>query len=143
MAFSQIATYGMSFSICQAFPHANRTLFDHVRELHSYTNFAFSTLNTIFIPNPHSLSNLVQGGEATKMEEDEFYAIETFGSTGRGHVVEVDPPLTLTHTHITTWNLFLLFSSMKSPSPLHITIATVLILVLFWPRRRIWSAAIT
>lgn len=31
---------------------------------------------------------IVGGGEATKMEEDEFYAIETFGSTGRGHVVE-------------------------------------------------------
>ena len=29
-----------------------------------------------------------KGGDATKMEEGEFYAIETFGSTGRGHVVE-------------------------------------------------------
>jgi len=29
---------------------------------------------------------IVKGGEATKMEEDEFYAIETFGSTGKGHV---------------------------------------------------------
>ncbi|XP_065067179.1 methionine aminopeptidase 2-like [Rhopilema esculentum] len=29
---------------------------------------------------------IVKGGEATKMEEDEFYAIETFGSTGRGVV---------------------------------------------------------
>ena len=27
-----------------------------------------------------------QGGEATRMEENEFYAIETFGSTGRGYV---------------------------------------------------------
>ena len=26
---------------------------------------------------------IVKGGEATKMEEGEFYAIETFGSTGR------------------------------------------------------------
>lgn len=25
---------------------------------------------------------IVKGGEATKMEEDEFFAIETFGSTG-------------------------------------------------------------
>ena len=25
---------------------------------------------------------IVKGGEATKMEEGEFYAIETFGSTG-------------------------------------------------------------
>lgn len=31
---------------------------------------------------------IVKGGDATKMEEDEFYAIETFGSTGRGFVNE-------------------------------------------------------
>lgn len=29
---------------------------------------------------------IVKGGEATKMEEGEFYAIETFGSTGKGVV---------------------------------------------------------
>lgn len=29
---------------------------------------------------------IVKGGEATKMEENEFYAIETFGSTGKGVV---------------------------------------------------------
>jgi len=27
---------------------------------------------------------IIKGGEATTMEENEFYAIETFGSTGRG-----------------------------------------------------------
>jgi methionyl aminopeptidase len=27
---------------------------------------------------------IVKGGEATRMEEGEFYAIETFGSTGEG-----------------------------------------------------------
>eukprot|EP00611_Tribonema_gayanum_P011752 TRINITY_DN2210_c0_g1_i1.p1 TRINITY_DN2210_c0_g1~~TRINITY_DN2210_c0_g1_i1.p1 ORF type:complete len:480 (-),score=161.02 TRINITY_DN2210_c0_g1_i1:305-1744(-) len=31
---------------------------------------------------------IVKGGDATKMEEGEFYACETFGSTGRGYVVE-------------------------------------------------------
>jgi methionyl aminopeptidase len=31
---------------------------------------------------------IVKGGEETKMEEGEFYAIETFGSTGRGFVRE-------------------------------------------------------
>jgi methionyl aminopeptidase len=31
---------------------------------------------------------IVRGGEATRMEEGEFYAIETFGSTGRGLVHE-------------------------------------------------------
>lgn len=29
---------------------------------------------------------IVKGGEATVMEENEFYAIETFGSTGKGYV---------------------------------------------------------
>lgn len=29
---------------------------------------------------------IVRGGETTRMEENEFYAIETFGSTGRGYV---------------------------------------------------------
>ena len=32
---------------------------------------------------------IVKGGNTTRMEEGEFFAIETFGSTGRGHVVEV------------------------------------------------------
>eukprot|EP00752_Nemacystus_decipiens_P008587 g7667.t2 len=31
---------------------------------------------------------IVKGGDATRMEEGEFFAIETFGSTGRGYVVE-------------------------------------------------------
>lgn len=31
---------------------------------------------------------IVKGGDATKMEENEVYAIETFGSTGRGYVIE-------------------------------------------------------
>ena len=29
---------------------------------------------------------IVKGGEATRMEEGEFFAIETFGSTGVGHL---------------------------------------------------------
>lgn len=31
---------------------------------------------------------IIRGGEQTKMEEGEFYAIETFGSTGKGFVIE-------------------------------------------------------
>ncbi|KAJ6219859.1 hypothetical protein RDWZM_005671 [Blomia tropicalis] len=31
---------------------------------------------------------IVKGGEETKMEEGEVFAIETFGSTGRGHVAD-------------------------------------------------------
>ena len=32
---------------------------------------------------------IVKGGGTTRVEEGEFFAIETFGSTGRGYVVEV------------------------------------------------------
>ena len=31
---------------------------------------------------------LVKNNDQTKMEEGEYFAVETFGSTGRGHVVE-------------------------------------------------------
>ena len=31
---------------------------------------------------------IVKNGDTTRMEEGEFYAIETFGSTGRGYVLE-------------------------------------------------------
>lgn len=34
----------------------------------------------------YAVNVLLQGGEQTKMEENEFYAIETFGSTGKGYV---------------------------------------------------------
>ena len=40
---------------------------------------------------------IAKGGEATRMEEGEVYAIETFGSTGRGFVVEVPYPNILSH----------------------------------------------
>jgi hypothetical protein len=39
---------------------------------------------------------IVRGGDATKMEEGEFFAIETFGSTGRGYVLEVCKLCTVT-----------------------------------------------
>jgi methionine aminopeptidase len=32
---------------------------------------------------------IVNNGDTIKMEEGEFYAIETFGSTGKGYVIEV------------------------------------------------------
>ncbi|KAA0196964.1 Methionyl aminopeptidase [Fasciolopsis buskii] len=31
---------------------------------------------------------IVRGGEQTRMEENEYYAIETFGSTGKGYVTD-------------------------------------------------------
>ena len=35
-----------------------------------------------------ALNSVCLGGESTLMEENEFYAIETFGSTGKGYVHE-------------------------------------------------------
>jgi len=35
---------------------------------------------------------VVKGGEATRMEEGEFYAIETFGSTGRLFTLNLGTP---------------------------------------------------
>jgi len=44
------------------------------------------------LPHPATLTGAclawAQGGEATRMEEGEFFAIETFGSTGKGYVRE-------------------------------------------------------
>lgn len=33
---------------------------------------------------------IVKGGPHIKMEEGEFYAIETFGSTGKGYVMDAE-----------------------------------------------------
>ena len=41
----------------------------------------------VFLSGLDSLTSS-KGGDATKMEEGEFYAIETFGSTGKGWVNE-------------------------------------------------------
>ena len=56
------------------------------------TTFLFVTVKSIRNLNGHSIGPyqihggksvpIVKGGEQTKMEEGEFYAIETFGSTG-------------------------------------------------------------
>ena len=56
------------------------------------TTFLFVTVKSIRNINGHSIGPYqihggksvpsVKGGEQTKMEEGEFYAIETFGSTG-------------------------------------------------------------
>lgn len=40
---------------------------------------------------------IVRGGEQTKMEEGEFYAIETFGSTGKGCAPPTPPDPSLSH----------------------------------------------
>jgi methionine aminopeptidase len=45
---------------------------------------------------------LVKNDDQTKMEEGEYFAIETFGSTGRGRIVE----------GVRTFNAFLRYFSM-------------------------------
>lgn len=47
---------------------------------------------------------IVKGNDQTKMEEGEVFAIETFGSTGKGYVREDVSPLQNTvHCGILTW----------------------------------------
>eukprot|EP01133_Synstelium_polycarpum_P013386 gene13386-15750_t len=57
----------------------------------SIRNLNGHTIGQYLIHGGHSgkVVPIVKGGEQVKMEEDEFYAIETFGSTGRG-VVQQD-----------------------------------------------------
>ena len=52
---------------------------------------------------------IVKGGEATKMEEGEFYAIETFGSTGEGYVRSLSMMMMM----ITLFLCFFLFYVLK------------------------------
>ena len=53
---------------------------------------------------------IVKGGEATKMEEGEFYAIETFGSTGEGYVCSLSMMMIMM---ITLFLCFFLFYVLK------------------------------
>jgi methionyl aminopeptidase len=45
------------------------------------------TVHLLFLSSSQSVP-IVKGGEATRMEEGEYFAIETFGSTGKGYVRE-------------------------------------------------------
>jgi methionyl aminopeptidase len=48
--------------------------------------FLILNLSTQFRIHAGKTVPIIKGGETTVMEENEFYAIETFGSTGRGIV---------------------------------------------------------
>lgn len=50
-----------------------------IRNLNGHSILPYQIHGTKSVP-------IVKGGEAVKMEEGELYAIETFGSTGRGYV---------------------------------------------------------
>ena len=60
---------------CNLFP----TLVKSIRNLNGHSIQPYRIHGEKTVP-------IVKGGEATKMEEMEFYAIETFGSTGKGLV---------------------------------------------------------
>ena len=62
-------------------------LFSPARQVKSIRNLNGHSIGTYNIHAGKSVP-IVKNGDQTKMEEGEFFAIETFGSTGKGLVVE-------------------------------------------------------
>jgi len=87
-----IRTAGIDARLCDVGAAIQEVMESHEIELDGKTYQVKSIRNL----NGHSISPyqihsgktvpIIKGGEATIMEENEFYAIETFGSTGRGYV---------------------------------------------------------
>jgi len=89
-----IKTAGIDARLCDVGAAIQEVMESHEIELEGKTYQVKSIRNL----NGHSISPyqihsgktvpIIKGGETTVMEENEFYAIETFGSTGKGHVHE-------------------------------------------------------
>jgi len=89
-----IKTAGIDARLCDVGAAIQEVMESHEIELEGQTYQVKSIRNL----NGHSISPyqihsgktvpIIKGGETTLMEENEFYAIETFGSTGKGHVHE-------------------------------------------------------
>lgn len=89
-----IKTAGIDARLCDVGAAIQEVMESHEIELEGKTYQVKSIRNL----NGHSISPyqihsgktvpIIKGGEATIMEENEFYAIETFGSTGKGYVHE-------------------------------------------------------
>lgn len=89
-----IATAGIDVRLCDVGEAVQEVMESHEVELDGKT-FPIKCVRNL---NGHSIAPyqihagksvpIVKGGEATKMEEGEFFAIETFGSTGKGYVRE-------------------------------------------------------
>jgi len=89
-----IKTAGIDARLCDVGAAIQEVMESHEIELEGQTYQVKSIRNL----NGHSISPyqihsgktvpIIKGGETTVMEENEFYAIETFGSTGKGHVHE-------------------------------------------------------
>lgn len=89
-----IKTAGVDVRLCDIGAAIQEVMESYEVELDGTTYQVKSVRNL----NGHSISPyhihagksvpIVKGGEATRMEEGEFFAIETFGSTGKGYVRE-------------------------------------------------------
>jgi len=89
-----IKAAGIDARLCDVGAAIQEVMESHEIELDGKTYQVKSIRNL----NGHSISPyqihsgktvpIIKGGEATIMEENEFYAIETFGSTGKGYVHE-------------------------------------------------------
>lgn len=89
-----IKNAGIDARLCDIGAAIQETMESHEIELDGKTYQVKSIRNL----NGHSISPyqihsgktvpIIKGGETTMMEENEFYAIETFGSTGKGYVHE-------------------------------------------------------
>jgi len=89
-----IKAAGIDARLCDVGAAIQEVMESHEIELEGQTYQVKSIRNL----NGHSISPyqihsgktvpIIKGGETTLMEENEFYAIETFGSTGKGHVHE-------------------------------------------------------
>jgi len=89
-----IKAAGIDARLCDVGAAIQEVMESHEIELEGKTYQVKSIRNL----NGHSISPyqihsgktvpIIKGGETTVMEENEFYAIETFGSTGKGHVHE-------------------------------------------------------
>eukprot|EP00803_Ostreobium_quekettii_P002597 evm.model.scf_2072.1 EVM.evm.TU.scf_2072.1 scf_2072:22167-28285(-) len=85
---------GIDVRLCDVGAAVQEVMESHEVELHGKTYQVRCVRNL----NGHSIGQyrvhggksvpIVKGGEQTRMEEGEFYAIETFGTTGRGYVHE-------------------------------------------------------
>lgn len=89
-----IAAAGIDVRLCDIGGAIQEVMESHEIELNGVT-YPIKSIRNL---NGHSIGQykihggksvpIVRNKDTTKMEEGEFYAIETFGSTGRGMVVE-------------------------------------------------------
>ncbi|CEF96479.1 Peptidase M24, methionine aminopeptidase [Ostreococcus tauri] len=89
-----IKSAGIDVRLCDIGEAIQEVMESHTVEIHGkeYQVKCCSNLNGHSI-DPYRIHAgksvpIVRGGVQTKMEEGEYYAIETFGSTGRGYVIE-------------------------------------------------------